>query len=450
MRIHAIILYFVWILLIVITPTFAQESKPSGGSAVTLAKDGTLIVDGKRTTVYGTFRDPSDDWRRFDGVRAAGFNLTHSYHFANKYPRISRPEVQEQYIRDAREYLDLAHKAGVGVFMHLPSHAVNTGNAEAVMNIVNALKDKPALWLWYLYDEPKPEDVAHCEAIYKRIKEADPNHPVLVVHHTEDSMKTIGNLCDVIGIDKYSFPYGFHYITQLIDQAKTNFPDKAIWLIQGAHTGSTIHLVRRHFNADCKVTVRRLKMNSAMHRPSPKELRAMFNYSLAMDSPGMIFYWLPKRYYDLRKDCPEIWDAITDIGKEFRELKTTLDSPERCKNITASSFVVEWSDAKPDTRIWTRKYDGSTYVGIVNSSYVPQVLVTLNLPDGWEKIYEYPSRRLVLDATLPKDQQYNSAASSVLIADWNQNNLYVVMNECDSMVYEIKPGKKTIRSTKEE
>ncbi|MAX27553.1 MAG: hypothetical protein CMJ19_23905 [Phycisphaeraceae bacterium] len=419
-------------------------AKAGEGSKVEIAEDGTLVVNGQRKAIYGTFRDPSDDWRQFEGVRQAGFNLTHSYHFSNKFPKFDKPSVQDRFIRDAREYLDLAHANKVGVFMHLPKQAVTEGQVDAIARVVEALKDKPALWLWYIYDEPDVQEMDACQKVYQRIKEVDPDHPVLLVDQRADTLDIAGRACDIIAIDKYTVPYGFHYITDLTEKTRSKNPDKPIWMIHGAHAVQNLHLLRRHFvGSNFKQILKRVQLSSQTHRPNPKELRALQHYSYTIGSPATIFYWLPKRLYDIANDTPKIWDAMVSIGQEFKELEPVLSSPLRSDDTEISSFVVEWlkQEAKRnhlDVRMWTRKYNGKTYVGVVNASYVPHVVTTLKLPEKFSKVYQYPGRKLILDQNKDVDQQYNSQESDVLVVDWSSHELTCVLNECDTVVWEFE------------
>ena len=172
----------VWsIVMIVVPATVVAESGKSSPTRVTIDKDGFVRVNGKRRYIYGAFRDPSDSITEFTGLKQARFDLTHEYLF----------EVQingdtDKWIRRARIYLRGAAEQGIGVALGLPRDVVeDLGDVPTARKLVEAVKDEPALWLWYLSDEPgrrrEPKKVAaNLNKVYRMIKKVDPNHPVVI------------------------------------------------------------------------------------------------------------------------------------------------------------------------------------------------------------------------------------------------------------------------------
>ena len=54
------------------------KNKPT---VVTIDKDNYIRVNGVRRFVYGGFRDPSDTFTEFAGLKKGRFDLTHAYRF---------------------------------------------------------------------------------------------------------------------------------------------------------------------------------------------------------------------------------------------------------------------------------------------------------------------------------------------------------------------------------
>ena len=186
-------------------------------SIVKFRKNGTLLVNGKATIVYGAFRDPSDNWRKFDNLKKAGFNLCHDYYFEER----AYKKGVDSWIKDTSEYLDLAEKAGIGVFLGIPREMFWKLKTDEIKKIVSALKDKPALWFWYMMDEPVLQykkwvkkgvikDVKQAinvtKKVYEAIKSVDPNHPAVIVapYKRIKLHPEFGKYCDSVWPDVYA------------------------------------------------------------------------------------------------------------------------------------------------------------------------------------------------------------------------------------------------------
>lgn len=121
------------------------------------------------------------------------------------WDHISRPEVLAEYaahgstvalpygvpyVSDAvvLAYLDEAYNHGIQVIVDLHRHPDKYTFPAATAEIqarVNALKDHPAVYGWYVSDEPEfnNESPQYTQAIYDAIKGADTEHPAMIVHY---------------------------------------------------------------------------------------------------------------------------------------------------------------------------------------------------------------------------------------------------------------------------
>lgn len=178
--------------------------------SITIDKDRFVRVNGKRQYIFGAFHDPSDSVTEFAGLKKARFDLTHEYLFEGQLNgNVNR------WIERARQYLACTDEDRLGIALGLPSDVVkDLGDVEIACRLVEAVKDEPALWLWYLTDgpgrRPEPENVAaNLNRIYRRIKETSPNHPV-VICGTRAEFYSVNNAEneDVLRANTYPIPDG--------------------------------------------------------------------------------------------------------------------------------------------------------------------------------------------------------------------------------------------------
>ncbi len=95
------------------TTFYFNNEKP--GAKVTF-EGGIVSVDGRPFFPIGTYRDPSDDFMNFSGIKEAGFNLTHSYEFQDSLGRANNTDTVDTVIQKADAYLGLM---GLGLFLTL-------------------------------------------------------------------------------------------------------------------------------------------------------------------------------------------------------------------------------------------------------------------------------------------------------------------------------------------
>ena len=101
------------------------------------------------------------------------------------------------------------------VALGLPREVVEQqGDVETARTLVEGVKNEPALWLWYLSDEPGHREegekvTSNLKKIYTMIKEVDPNHPV-VICGTRAEFYSVNNAEneDVLRANTYPIPDG--------------------------------------------------------------------------------------------------------------------------------------------------------------------------------------------------------------------------------------------------
>ena len=471
------------------SPTFAQEgdspatqpttkskpapepkAEPSKPSKVRIV-GSRVYVDNQPIIIYGTYRDPSDDWREFSGIRQAGFNLVHNYRFSNPQdPRAMKNLDAEldKWIADAREFLGLAEKHNVGVFLDVPRLLFKPQlspqrQAECLTRIVNAVKNEPALWFWYLYDEPtvhaislrkqmKYQELADWvdsnHRAYKIIKKLDPNHPVTIV----DSPKRIDQVpvfsakcCDTIWPDVYARAYGNLSVARGVIELRKRF-DKPTLGVPNGGTGLA------HLN-------RKVTFNDRTNENKPRYLRAKLHALIAADSPGLVFYWSPKYLHNVPKDTPKQWQAICKLGREIKKLQPVLTKSKRWSagdvRISKShwgaynrawelygknTMTNEQITAREPLMWWKRKYKGSVYLGVA-SDFAPTQKVSATLPFEIGAVYEVTAdadRKILWRSDkgkLTPDQKNTPVA----IWGYTDKTFTFLMNEAQAVVLRFDP-----------
>jgi len=429
-----------------------------------VADDGTLIHHGERRFVYGTFRDPSDDWRRFEGLVEGRFNLTHSYDFERALGEgEGGPSNAEQWITEAREYLRRAEAHGVGVFLGLPRDLVAEPDLETIQRIVHALKDEPALWFWYLKDEPSHGDrseagVKPLQRVYEKLKELDPDRPVVVVDNQYFHTYPYATMSDMVWADRYPAPWGIEPVKEVLDEANTHLPElPRAWSVPIAGS-PLVYQAAKQGRTDF------VRLTDRTYRPNPKELRAQVHAALAGGARGIIWYWFPERWHRLRQDTPKVWEAICDIGDGLAMLEPALVNGEpasgvtvraeptsRMKRLDAAYYDSERTTAGPDIpegydyRLesevlhWTREHEDDLYVGLVNAGYQTQVEVTLELPGAFERAIQYPQGFTVMrmGEDGPTLQARHIPVTIKKIAD-DGRKITLMMNELDAVAWRFE------------
>jgi hypothetical protein len=110
---------------------------------------------------------------------------------------------------DRGAYLDAAQAAGVRVMLEIPRVLVRTRDTTAIDVFVQRYRDHPALFAWYLADEPSinetlgPLGPSQASRLYRVIKEADPTHPVAVAFSAGEDVRRYLGALDVVMYDDY-------------------------------------------------------------------------------------------------------------------------------------------------------------------------------------------------------------------------------------------------------
>jgi hypothetical protein len=179
---------------------------------------GALVAGGRKVFPLCLSNAPPT---RLGEVSGAGINM------ARTGTALWTSEFADGLIAQERKKLDAARAAGLlcwvwlGDLMNLPPQA-NSPRERLLVKVVNSLKGHPALGAWKSVDEPRNpfrgENWVRPAGLvrgYKRLKQADPNHPVVITHAPGSPAAHLvpyRPACDVTGADIYpvSYPPGIH------------------------------------------------------------------------------------------------------------------------------------------------------------------------------------------------------------------------------------------------
>jgi hypothetical protein len=226
---------------------------------------GNLLVNGQPIFPLGLSDPPPLGSTAPNGQDAWAAVASAGTGFVRNYTVWTKDELDEQLIA-VGEQLDAVPAHGLQLWLALAG-IDNLSQQPLLDQVVNTFKGHPGLGAWKGSDEPAHAHVpaAGCVAVYHRLKQVDPHHPLVIIEaprgpgptpHSPDKPLTIATVrpyaaaCDVHGIDIYPIPPGAHAggppvntdisvvgdMTSLIAKAS---PQKAIWTtLQIAWTGT--------------------------------------------------------------------------------------------------------------------------------------------------------------------------------------------------------------------
>jgi hypothetical protein len=218
-------------------------------------------------------------------VRAAGFNI----------------------VRGAatREYLDSAHQLGLQVLASPGSLAGPRFKPEAAREAVASFDKHPALWAWYIADEPDlngtpPEEVRKMSQVLKKAGARKPT--ALVIYQGRETL-FYGNIADITMIDRYPVPW----------LPLANFPQHVRLARLGVGKDKPLIAVIQAF--DWSYYPALLPGGRDLRPPTYEELRCMTYSALAQRATGLFYYC----YNDGAWKMPEhadTWQALTRVVGE--------------------------------------------------------------------------------------------------------------------------------------
>lgn len=201
----------------------------SAASQVTINSDQVLLIDGRKTFPIGFTMPPPPD-----GKTPQGKNGIEELADAGATFLRTGGHWDAEGLKREQAYLDAAARYHMYCLPYLReySRANSDTDAAKLRTLIDRFKDHPGLGAWKGDDEPEWGKVPLPPLVraYQTIKEADPNHLVVIIHAPRGTVESLRNynVCgDIIGTDIYpiGFPPGTH----------STLTNKAISLV-GDHT----------------------------------------------------------------------------------------------------------------------------------------------------------------------------------------------------------------------
>jgi hypothetical protein len=231
----------------------------------------------------------------FATVKSAGFNLIVDH--ANQ-------------IR-----LDAAQAAGLRVLATPNTQAGPKFNPNAVRQAVKAWDRHPALWAWYLVDEPDLNQISPGQVIqaHRCVKNAGACKPTALVLYQGYEALHYGNLADITMIDRYPVPW----------LPLANFGQHINLTRLGLKRNKPLIAVIQAF--DWKSCPEMLPGETNLRPPTGAEMRCMTYEALARGATGLFYFAFDTGNWKIREH-PETWAALQSVVKEVKERQPLFEA----------------------------------------------------------------------------------------------------------------------------
>jgi len=214
-----------------------------------------------------------------------------------------------------REFLDAAEALGIGVLASPGSEAGKGFDLAKVRSTVAKLDRHPALWSWYLIDEPdmrrvSPEMVSEA---HQAVKRAGAHKPTSLVLYRGDEAQWYGNIADITMVDRYPVPW----------LPLANFSQHIHKTRLATDRDRPVIAVIQSFDWTAHQAV--LPGEENLRPPTEYELRSMTYSALTRGANGIFFF----SYADMRlkkRKYPELWAALKRVVHEVRSREVLFEA----------------------------------------------------------------------------------------------------------------------------
>ena len=184
---------------------------PAKGNVITLDAKRNVLVNGKEFFPRGFIGGPGD----LKAQKAAGCNIVQFYmlHFSDIDAIIKQlDELQQLGMMGAFVPRHKIRSSFFGFYEGTGKNrrevkSMSAATYDAMEKMVNAVKEHPAFFGWYLYDEPRGAELAaELKRQYEFLRRIDPNHPVLGLDNSAGGCVNKKGHCDIHILDMYPSP----------------------------------------------------------------------------------------------------------------------------------------------------------------------------------------------------------------------------------------------------
>jgi hypothetical protein len=206
-----------------------------------------------------------------------------------------------------KSYLDRAQTAKVQVLGAPGTFAGPQFNAPAARSAVRAFDSHPALWGWYVIDEPDLNRIAPEEVVraHRYLKSVGARKPTALALFQGSQAFYYAHLTDILMIDRYPIPW----------LPLANFPQHVRMSRLALGPEKPLIAIIQAF--DWSYFAEHLPREKDLRLPTGAEMRCMAYCALAQRANGIFFYAFATGRWKI-KDHPETWTALQGIIGEIR------------------------------------------------------------------------------------------------------------------------------------
>ncbi|MBI5385251.1 MAG: hypothetical protein HZA90_11270 [Verrucomicrobia bacterium] len=231
-------------------------------------------------------------------VKAAGFNL------------VTGPAE--------RRYLDAAAAHGLKVLTPPDTAAGPEFDPARAQEAIRRFDRHPALWAWYLIDEPDfnqvpPEQVRQAQRFVKSLR---PSKPTALVLFQGAQSRYYANLADITMIDRYPVPWlPLANFGQHVQMTRLALPARKplVAVIQAFDWSSCPELLPGEAN---------------FRPPAFEEMRCMTYEALARGANGLFYFAYDSGAWKIREH-PETWAALKRVVAEINDRRPLFQAEPR-------------------------------------------------------------------------------------------------------------------------
>ena len=269
---------------------------------VGVSSTGTAIVDGKPFFPFGFYHvswesTPEERQQHLEAIAEAGFNTIHA--------SLKRFESIENY----GKFLDRASELGVYVITEF-----GLGPTIPPLQVINSLKDKPAVLGWNLADDVDNGEItpANVSNRYCQFTQADPEHLTYISGYTKDEIANFINTADAVGLQSYPVgrkgnrPISWTY--DIISTARS-FARKNRLILANAQAF--------RWNPENPATAQNARI------PNIREIRNMTYQSLIAGVKGILYFTYYDGYWNF-SEHPQLWQQMRLLVPEIKQLSPML------------------------------------------------------------------------------------------------------------------------------
>lgn len=338
--------------------SFWLLNAPKPENAVVVGTDGMFHERGKRIFPLGIYEVAP---KYMDEVRASGIDVVHTYRWESDSNDVA-----------CGKYLDECHSHGLRAFIGFPrgngkeGRGIKQANFEQTARRVGHLAGHPAMFCWYLFDEPEHFGQFVTPDVLTRhadiIRALDPFHPV-VMSTWERNMHEHRRTWDTHWSQAYGKPADV--VSLIGTQRKYIGCSSPITTLLNCNDGVQTAAVRRKEKVD------------PLHTKFQRDydwFRACAYLAIAKETNGIWWWWYGRdcKEYVTAGQVPAAWADLTRVNREIIALRPLLaaEGPVTTGRAIDGKAIVEW---------WAKLVDGQLFAIIVNTAEKP-VAVDIDLP----------------------------------------------------------------------